>query len=138
MLATNIAETSITIPDVVCLVLHCPIWPFTALFARLKSCSYSTRQWLLHSIVPALLLLILCVVSAQVCGWQPNGTQHPHASHSHSLAVSQSVCETQVLPTSQEYVVDGGRSKQTGYDAVNRLKLLRGSWISKASAEQRK
>lgn len=46
------------------------------------------------------------------------------------------IAESSITIDDVVYVVDGGKSKETSYDALNKLACLLPSWISKASAHQ--
>eukprot|EP01018_Ginkgo_biloba_P016943 Gb_40990 [translate_table: standard] len=60
----------------------------------------------------------------------PNGTR--------KIVIATNIAETSITIDDVVFVVDCGKSKETSYDALNKLACLTPSWISKASAHQRR
>ena len=54
------------------------------------------------------------------------------------VILSTNIAETSITIDDIVYVVDGGKSKQTSYDALNKLAVLQPDWVSKAAAHQRR
>ena len=54
------------------------------------------------------------------------------------IVVSTNIAETSLTIDDVVYVIDSGRVKQMEYDALNRMPKLVDTWVSKASAQQRK
>ncbi|KAI5062460.1 hypothetical protein GOP47_0022999 [Adiantum capillus-veneris] len=54
------------------------------------------------------------------------------------IVVATNIAETSITIDDVVYVLDCGKAKETSYDALNKLACLLPSWISKASALQRK
>eukprot|EP00039_Didymoeca_costata_P011156 m.154343 g.154343 ORF g.154343 m.154343 type:complete len:1541 (-) comp15082_c0_seq1:2172-6794(-) len=54
------------------------------------------------------------------------------------IVIATNVAETSITIDDVVHVVDSGRVKETGYDADNGMSCLKETWISKASARQRK
>ncbi|CAI5462408.1 unnamed protein product [Closterium sp. Yama58-4] len=156
VLATNIAETSITIDDVV----------FTV------GCEKELLRDFLPSapqLLPLLPLLLLPFTFLQKSspGDQHRRDQHhnrrrrfccrlrkgyflliPSVSHLlllpspspllRKVVLATNIAETSITIDDVVYVVDCGKAKETSYDALNKLACLLPSWISKASAHQRR
>jgi len=54
------------------------------------------------------------------------------------IILATNIAETSITIDDVVFVVDCGKSKETSYDALNKLACLTPSWISKASAHQRR
>ncbi|KAF8396362.1 hypothetical protein HHK36_017979 [Tetracentron sinense] len=54
------------------------------------------------------------------------------------IIVATNIAESSITIDDVVYVIDCGKSKETSYDALNKLACLLPSWISKASAHQRR
>ncbi|KAH7332237.1 hypothetical protein KP509_20G077000 [Ceratopteris richardii] len=54
------------------------------------------------------------------------------------IVIATNIAETSITIDDVVYVLDCGKAKETSYDALNKLACLLPSWISKASALQRK
>ncbi|KAI5679650.1 hypothetical protein M9H77_00877 [Catharanthus roseus] len=54
------------------------------------------------------------------------------------IVLATNIAESSITIDDVVYVVDCGKSKETSYDALNKLACLLPSWISKASAHQRR
>lgn len=54
------------------------------------------------------------------------------------IVLATNIAETSITIDDVVYVLDCGKAKETSYDALNKLACLLPSWISKASARQRK
>ncbi|XP_059076039.1 DExH-box ATP-dependent RNA helicase DExH1 isoform X2 [Cryptomeria japonica] len=54
------------------------------------------------------------------------------------IIIATNIAETSITIDDVVFVVDCGKAKESSYDAVNKLSSLSSSWISKASAHQRK
>ncbi|KAI6176578.1 hypothetical protein M3Y97_00813500 [Aphelenchoides bicaudatus] len=54
------------------------------------------------------------------------------------VIISTNIAETSVTIDEIRFVIDSGKVNQIGYDSLSRTQKLSESWISKASAEQRK
>ncbi|GBG82962.1 hypothetical protein CBR_g36488 [Chara braunii] len=54
------------------------------------------------------------------------------------IVLSTNIAETSITIDDVVFVIDCGKSKETSYDAVNKLACLTPSWISKASSHQRR
>ena len=54
------------------------------------------------------------------------------------IVLSTNIAETSITIDDVVYVVDAGKSKEKTYDALNNLACLLPSWVSKASAHQRR
>lgn len=54
------------------------------------------------------------------------------------IILATNIAETSITIDDVVFVVDGGKAKETSYDALNKLACLTPSWISKASAHQRR
>eukprot|EP00252_Welwitschia_mirabilis_P018479 TRINITY_DN4106_c0_g1_i1.p1 TRINITY_DN4106_c0_g1~~TRINITY_DN4106_c0_g1_i1.p1 ORF type:complete len:1010 (-),score=207.73 TRINITY_DN4106_c0_g1_i1:315-3344(-) len=54
------------------------------------------------------------------------------------IILATNIAETSITIDDVVFVVDCGKSKETSYDALNKLACLLPSWISKASAHQRR
>ncbi|KAJ4831890.1 hypothetical protein Tsubulata_022306 [Turnera subulata] len=54
------------------------------------------------------------------------------------IVVSTNIAESSITIDDVVYVIDCGKAKETSYDALNKLACLLPSWISKASAHQRR
>lgn len=54
------------------------------------------------------------------------------------IVLATNIAESSITIDDVVYVVDGGKAKETSYDALNKLACLLPSWISKASAHQRR
>ena len=52
------------------------------------------------------------------------------------MVLSTNIAETSITIDDVVYVVDCGKSKETSYDALNKLACLLPAWVSKASAHQ--
>eukprot|EP01018_Ginkgo_biloba_P025644 Gb_33245 [translate_table: standard] len=54
------------------------------------------------------------------------------------IVIATNIAETSITIDDIVFVVDCGKSKETSYDALNKISCLSPSWISKASAHQRR
>ncbi|BBN14246.1 tetratricopeptide repeat protein 7 [Marchantia polymorpha subsp. ruderalis] len=54
------------------------------------------------------------------------------------IVLATNIAETSITIDDVVYVIDCGKAKETSYDALNKLACLLPSWISKASAHQRR
>ncbi|KAL5739888.1 hypothetical protein ACOSQ2_029068 [Xanthoceras sorbifolium] len=54
------------------------------------------------------------------------------------IVLATNIAESSITIDDVVYVIDCGKSKETSYDALNKLACLLPSWISKASAHQRR
>ncbi|KAK4281729.1 hypothetical protein QN277_013190 [Acacia crassicarpa] len=54
------------------------------------------------------------------------------------IVISTNIAESSITIDDVVYVIDCGKAKETSYDALNKLACLLPSWISKASAHQRR
>ncbi|XP_020576741.1 DExH-box ATP-dependent RNA helicase DExH1 [Phalaenopsis equestris] len=54
------------------------------------------------------------------------------------IILATNIAESSITVDDVVYVIDCGKAKETSYDALNKLACLLPSWISKASAQQRK
>jgi hypothetical protein len=54
------------------------------------------------------------------------------------VVIATNIAETSITIDDVVYVVDAGKSKEKTYDALNNLACLLPSWVSKASAHQRR
>ncbi|GMJ03781.1 hypothetical protein like AT2G35920 [Hibiscus trionum] len=54
------------------------------------------------------------------------------------IVVATNIAESSITIDDVVYVIDCGKAKETSYDALNKLACLLPSWISKASAHQRR
>jgi len=54
------------------------------------------------------------------------------------IILATNIAETSITIDDVVFVVDCGKAKETSYDALNKLACLTPSWISKASAHQRR
>ncbi|KAJ7942755.1 putative ATP-dependent RNA helicase [Quillaja saponaria] len=54
------------------------------------------------------------------------------------IALATNIAESSITIDDVVYVIDCGKAKETSYDALNKLACLLPSWISKASAHQRR
>lgn len=54
------------------------------------------------------------------------------------IVLATNIAETSITIDDVVYVIDCGKAKETSYDALNKLACLLPSWISRASAQQRK
>ncbi|KAL6758527.1 P-loop containing nucleoside triphosphate hydrolase protein [Haematococcus lacustris] len=57
---------------------------------------------------------------------------------SRKVVLATNIAETSITIPDVTAVVDSGRSRQVGYDPLNKTKSLTQGWISQSSAEQRK
>ena len=54
------------------------------------------------------------------------------------IVIATNIAETSITIDDIVFVVDGGKAKEKTYDAVNKLSCLLPTWVSRASARQRK
>ncbi|KAE8125212.1 hypothetical protein FH972_020045 [Carpinus fangiana] len=54
------------------------------------------------------------------------------------IVLATNIAESSITIDDVVYVIDSGKAKETSYDALNKLACLLPSWISKASARQRR
>ncbi|XP_059451853.1 DExH-box ATP-dependent RNA helicase DExH1-like [Corylus avellana] len=54
------------------------------------------------------------------------------------IVLATNIAESSITIDDVVYVIDSGKAKETSYDALNKLACLLPSWISKASAHQRR
>ncbi|CAK9217506.1 unnamed protein product [Sphagnum jensenii] len=54
------------------------------------------------------------------------------------IVLATNIAETSITIDDVVYVIDCGKAKETSYDALNKLACLLPSWVSKASAHQRR
>ncbi|GAU28842.1 hypothetical protein TSUD_21790 [Trifolium subterraneum] len=59
-------------------------------------------------------------------------------NRSKKIVLATNIAESSITIDDVVYVIDCGKAKETSYDAVNKLACLLPSWISKASARQRR
>nr|DAD48355.1 TPA_asm: hypothetical protein HUJ06_018292 [Nelumbo nucifera] len=59
-------------------------------------------------------------------------------SNMRKIVLSTNIAESSITIDDVVYVIDCGKAKETSYDALNKLACLLPSWISKASAHQRR
>ncbi|XP_077217577.1 RNA helicase family protein isoform X2 [Tasmannia lanceolata] len=59
-------------------------------------------------------------------------------SNMRKIVLATNVAESSITIDDVVYVIDCGKAKETSYDALNKLACLLPSWISKASAHQRR
>ncbi|KAG0493771.1 hypothetical protein HPP92_004765 [Vanilla planifolia] len=59
-------------------------------------------------------------------------------SNMRQIILATNIAESSITVDDVVYVVDCGKAKETSYDALNKLSCLLPSWISKASAHQRR
>ncbi|KAK2968936.1 hypothetical protein RJ640_003623 [Escallonia rubra] len=62
---------------------------------------------------------------------------HP-PSNMRKIVLATNIAESSITIDDVVYVIDCGKAKETSYDALNKLACLLPSWISKASAHQRR
>ncbi|XP_072956855.1 DExH-box ATP-dependent RNA helicase DExH1 [Typha angustifolia] len=60
------------------------------------------------------------------------------ASNMRKIVLATNIAESSITIDDVVYVIDCGKAKETSYDALNKLACLIPSWISKASAHQRR
>ncbi|XP_072988062.1 DExH-box ATP-dependent RNA helicase DExH1 isoform X2 [Typha latifolia] len=60
------------------------------------------------------------------------------ASNMRKIVLATNIAESSITIDDVVYVLDCGKAKETSYDALNKLACLIPSWISKASAHQRR
>ncbi|KAF6156014.1 hypothetical protein GIB67_035371, partial [Kingdonia uniflora] len=63
---------------------------------------------------------------------------HGHTFHCSKIVLATNIAESSITIDDVVHVVDCGKAKETSYDALNKLACLLPSWISKASAHQRR
>ncbi|XP_058205319.1 DExH-box ATP-dependent RNA helicase DExH1 isoform X3 [Rhododendron vialii] len=59
-------------------------------------------------------------------------------ANSRKIVLATNIAESSITIDDVVYVIDCGKAKETSYDALNKLACLLPSWISKASAHQRR
>ncbi|KAK3004339.1 hypothetical protein RJ639_018255, partial [Escallonia herrerae] len=59
-------------------------------------------------------------------------------SNTRKIVLATNIAESSITIDDVVYVIDCGKAKETSYDALNKLACLLPSWISKASAHQRR
>ncbi|CAN4113942.1 unnamed protein product [Withania somnifera] len=59
-------------------------------------------------------------------------------ANTRKIVVATNIAESSITIDDVVYVIDCGKAKETSYDALNKLACLLPSWISKASAHQRR
>ncbi|XP_074556601.1 DExH-box ATP-dependent RNA helicase DExH1 [Curcuma longa] len=60
------------------------------------------------------------------------------SNNTRQIVLATNIAESSITIDDVVYVVDCGKAKETSYDALNKLACLLPSWISKASAHQRR